>query len=49
MVSAYVTWNGATKPLFVNGKRLKVNSKTHKKHLEQKFLPEIESIIIKND
>ena len=49
MVSACVTWNGATKPFFVNDKGLKVNSKTYKKHLENELLPEISKIMKKND
>ena len=35
MVSACLTWYGATKPFLVNDKGLKVNSKTYKKHLEK--------------
>lgn len=34
MVLACVTWNGATKPFFINDKEMKVNSKLYKKHLD---------------
>jgi len=37
-----VTWNGATKPFFVNDRGLKVNSKSYKKHLEKELLPEVD-------
>ena len=37
MVSACVTWKGATKPFFVNDKGLKVNSKTHKNTWKKSF------------
>ena len=45
MVSACLTWYGATKPFFVNDKGLKVNSKTYKKHLEKELIPDIERIM----
>ena len=45
MVSACVTWNGATKPFFVNEKGLKVNAKFYKKHLEKQLLPEVDNIM----
>ena len=48
MVSACVTWKGATKPFFVNDKGLKVNSKTYKKHLEKERLPEVNRIMNNN-
>ena len=34
MVSACLTWNGATKPFFVNGYEVKINAKTYKQHLQ---------------
>ena len=49
MVSAYVTWNGATKPFFVNDKGIKMNSKLYKKHLEKELIPDIEQIMNRND
>ena len=48
MVSGCVSWNEATKSFFVNDKRLKVNSKTYKRHLEKEFLRNIESIMKRN-
>ena len=36
MVSACVSWNGATKPFSVKDKKLKVNSKSYKKILPEK-------------
>ena len=49
MVSACLTWYGATKPFFVNDKGLKVNSKTYKKHLEKELIPDIERIMKRRD
>ena len=49
MVSACVTWYGATKSFFVNDKGLKVNSKTYKKHLEKELIPDIERIMKRTD
>ena len=34
IVSACLTWNGATKPFFVNGYEVKINAKTYKQHLQ---------------
>ena len=48
MVSACVTWKGATKPYFVNDKSLKVYSKTYRKHLEKELLPEVNRIMDNN-
>lgn len=48
MVSAFVTWKGATKPNFVNNKSMKVNFKTYKKHLEKELFPEVNRIMNKN-
>ena len=45
MVSACVTWKGATKPFFVNENGLKINGKMYKKHLEKKLLPEIDRLM----
>ena len=49
MVSVRVTWNGATKPFFVNDKDIKMNSKLYKKHLEKELIPEIEQTMNRND
>ena len=48
-LSVCVTWNGATKPFFVNDKDIKMNSKLYKKHLEKELIPDIERIMNKND
>ena len=45
MVSACVTWKGATKPFFVNENGLKVNAKTYKKHLEKQLFPEVNRLL----
>ena len=37
MVSACLTWNGATKPFFVNGCGVKMNAKTYKQPLQKTF------------
>ena len=37
MVSAFLTWNGATKPFFVNGCGVKMNPKTCKRDLQKEF------------
>ena len=44
MVSACLTWNGATKPFFVNSGGIKVNAVSYKKHLEKKLLPAVETM-----
>ena len=49
MVSACVTWYGASKPFFVSSKGLKVDSETYKKHLEEELLPDIECIVNRTD
>jgi len=41
MVSACLTWNGATQPFFVNENGMKVNAVTYKKHLEKKLIPSV--------
>ena len=45
MVSSCVTWNGATKPIFVNEKGLKVNAARYKNHLEKELFPEINRLV----
>ena len=49
MVSACITWYGATKMFFVNNKGLKVNAKKYKTHLEKELLPNIESMMKRKD
>ena len=41
MGSAYLTWNGATKPFFVNSYGVKVNAETYKRHLQKVVLPAV--------
>ena len=45
MVSACITWYGATKSFFVNNKGLEVNAKRYKTHLEKELLPNIGDIL----
>ena len=49
MVSACITWYGATNPFLVNNKGLKVNAKRYKTHLEKELLPNIESMMKRKD
>ena len=49
MVSACISWHGATKPFFVNGKNLKVNAQRYKKHLEKQLIPGINSMLKRKD
>ena len=49
MVSACVTWSGATKPFFVNEKGIKMNSELYKKHLKKELMPDKERIMNRND
>ena len=44
MVSPCLTWNGATKPFFVNGCGVKMNAKTHKRHLQKELLPAVQPL-----
>ena len=44
MVSACLSWNGATKPFFVNDEGVKVNAKSYKRHLEKKLLPAVQTL-----
>ena len=48
MVSACVSWKGATKPYFVNDNGLKVNGQSYKKHLDKELIPEIQQIMQNN-
>ena len=45
MVSACVTWKGATKPFFVHENGLKVNAKRYKEHLEKQLFAEVELLV----
>ena len=49
MLSACITWYGATNSFFVNNKSLKVNAKRYKTHLEKELLPNIESMMKRKD
>ena len=45
MVSAGLSWDGATRPFFVTGKGLKVNATRYQKHLKQELFPAIERVV----
>lgn len=49
MVSAALTWNGATRPFFVNNKGLKVNAVRYRHHLKKELFPAIEKVITRDD
>ena len=49
MVSAALTWQGATKPFFVNDKGLKVNSINYLKHLKKELFPAIQKVVRRSD
>ena len=44
MVSACLTWNGATKPFFVNGCGVKMNAKAYKQHLQKELVPAVQHL-----
>ena len=44
MVSACLTRNGATKPIFVNGCEVKMNTKIYKRHLQKELLPAVQCL-----
>ena len=44
MASACLTWNGANKSFFVNGCGVKVNTQTHKRHLQKELLPVVQRL-----
>ena len=49
MVSAALTWHGATKPFFVNDEGLKVNAINYHKHLKNELFPAISKTYPRND
>ena len=49
MVSAGLTWYGATNPFFVNDKGLKVDGVSYKKHLKKQLFPSINKVYKRND
>ena len=44
MVSACVSWNGATKPFFVDPALVKVNSRYYRSHLKRELLPACDTL-----
>ena len=49
MVSAGLSWFGATKPFFVNDRGLKVNATNYVKHLKNELFPAIKEVYPRND
>ena len=49
MVSAALTWQGATKPFFVNKRGLKVNAVNYHKHLKKELFPAIQKVVKRTD
>ena len=49
MVSAGISWYGATRPFFVSEKGVKVNGPTYHKHLKQELFPAINSLVNRDD
>ena len=49
MVSAGLTWQGVTKPFFVGGRGIKVNSVNYHKHLKKELFPAIEKLVNRDD
>ena len=45
MVSAAISWYGATKPFFVNENGIKVNKENYCKHLEKQLFPAIKKLV----
>ena len=45
MVSAFLTWNGATKQFFVDGCGVKI-MQTYKRHLQKEILPAVQRLYI---
>ena len=49
MVSAILSWKGASKPFFVGGSSLKTNGKSYLKHLKNDLLPSMKNLYPNND
>jgi len=49
MVSAAVSWYGATKPFFVNNNGIKVNKENYCKHLKKQLFPAIDKLVKRDD
>ena len=47
MVSAGISWYGATKPFFVSEKGVKVNGPVYHKHLRTELFPAISKLVKK--
>ena len=49
MVSAAISWYGATKPFFVNENGIKVTKENYCKHLEKQLFPAIKKLVKHDD
>ena len=49
MVSAAISWYGATKPFFVNENGIKVNKENYCKHLKKQLFPAIKKLVKRDD
>ena len=49
MVSAGISWYGATKPFFVSEKGVKVNGPVYHKHLRTELFPAINKLVKRKD
>ena len=49
MVSAGLTWQGITKPFFVDGHWIEVNSVNYHNHLRKEHFPAIEKLVNRDD
>jgi hypothetical protein len=49
MVSAGISWYGATRPFFVGEKGMKVNSKVYHQHLKKELFPAANLPVNRND
>lgn len=49
MVSAGLSWQGVTKPFFVNNQGLKVNAVRYEKHLRTQLFPAIDNLVKRDD
>ena len=49
MVSAAISWYGATKPFFVNENGIKVNKENYCKHLKKQLFPAIKKLVKHDD
>ena len=49
MVSAAISWYGATKPFCVNENGIKVNKKNYCKHFKKQLFPAIKKLVKHDD